>query len=122
VRLKSPGSDFRSSWMQEPDAGSSELPELVRWESVELGRQLYCFEPVACNDFASTSPALARSPRDCRRGSGARRSAKGAFLRPPDGGISTLSTTRGTRRGGVDGLRHMLAFVPSRRRARRLRA
>jgi hypothetical protein len=29
VRLKSPGSDFRSSWMQEPDAGSSELPELV---------------------------------------------------------------------------------------------
>lgn len=27
--------------MQEPDAGSSELPELVRWESVELGRQLY---------------------------------------------------------------------------------
>jgi hypothetical protein len=30
VRLKSPGSDFRSSWMQEPDAGSSELPELVQ--------------------------------------------------------------------------------------------
>ena len=28
MRLKSPGSDFRSSWMQEPDAGSSELPEL----------------------------------------------------------------------------------------------
>ncbi len=41
MRLKSPGSDFGSSSMQEPDAGSSELPELVRWESVELGRQLY---------------------------------------------------------------------------------
>ncbi len=38
MRLKSPGSDFRSSWMQEPDAGSSELPELVRLDRLNGGR------------------------------------------------------------------------------------
>jgi hypothetical protein len=98
VRLKSPGSDFRMSWMEEPDAGLSELPELARWESFELGRRLLCFKPIACHDTASTSPALARFPRDCRRGSGVRRIAKGGLY--PVARRYMESTTRGTCRHG----------------------
>jgi hypothetical protein len=39
VRVKSPGGDSRLPWVQEPDAGSSGLSELVQGVSeLEVGR------------------------------------------------------------------------------------